>query len=71
MNNPEQQSTTNRRKQTAASMALGMGLGVTLGAALGNVAAGLAIGIILGGTGAAWRTRGSAVNHNRKNEAKP
>lgn len=56
MNNP---STLNRRKQTAASMALGIGVGLTLGAALGNIAAGLAIGIVLGGLGSLWRMKTS------------
>jgi len=49
----------NRRKQTAASMALGIGIGLTLGAALGNIALGLGVGILIGGVGALWRTKAS------------
>lgn len=56
MKNPDQH-TTNRRKQTSASMALGIGIGLTLGAALDNIAAGLAIGIILGAVGIVFRTK--------------
>lgn len=57
MNKLDHQPATNRRKQTAASMALGIGIGLTLGAALGNIAAGVAIGIILGAVGIAFRTK--------------
>jgi Na+/alanine symporter len=50
-------SNPNRRKQVAASMALGVALGAALGAALGNIAAGLAVGILIGGVGAVFRTK--------------
>lgn len=59
MSKPNPQSTTNRRRQIAASMGLGIALGAALGAALGNVALGLAVGILIGGVGAAFRTQRS------------
>ncbi len=69
MKNPDQH-TTNRRKQTSVSMALGIGIGLTLGAALDNLAAGLAIGIIIGGVGSAWRIREADGNPDGNEEIK-